>query len=88
MSRKFKDILSLLVLDMRFALIRLSTLLFESSASADSANPAYGAVGGTRTLRPKRNVSTVPPHRHMAALKSANYTSDYDYLTSCNSNNL
>ena len=43
MSKKLKDILSLLVLDMRFALIRLSTLLFESSASADSANPAYGA---------------------------------------------
>lgn len=35
-----------MVLDMRLALIRLSTLAFEASASADSANPVYGAVGG------------------------------------------
>ena len=27
---------------------------------------------------PKAFVSTFPPHRHMAALKSANYESDYD----------
>ena len=29
-------------------------------------------------LDPKSSVSAIPPHRHMAALKSANYKSDYD----------
>ena len=39
-----------MVLDMRLALIRLSTLAFEASASADSANPAYSALGFTPFL--------------------------------------
>ena len=60
-----------MVLDMRLALIRLSTLAFEASASADSANPANGAQGGTRThtpaqaLRSKRSLATITALTHI-----------------------
>ena len=53
-----------MVLDMRFALIRLLTLLFESSASANFANPAYYLCGDQPSLRIWRHltftVSTIP----------------------------
>ena len=50
-----------MVLDMRLALIRLSTLLFESSASADSANPAYYLCGDHPSLRIWRHLTFTAP---------------------------
>lgn len=65
----------------------------QSSIYATTQNKSFpdGTLGGIRTHTLSvlsRFPLPIGVREHMAVLKSTNYTSDYDYLTSCNSNNL